>query len=363
MQWEPEGNSTGDSLRYDVEGNRQIPALFAWRGDGFVETVTSRFSEDTADLVVTVRDNNRKPVDGVKVMLASEAHGGGLTIATWGFTDSEGRVTIKIGDLRNIYLRIDSEIGSYPAQENQVTQVINNSQAGRVYEWSRRLNGEVPQLDIHEAEPVENPTNHFSLLIAYEPLVETVSGQLFSQSEFLAGIYSARFDFFVCDQANYNQYLDGERFEAFNITELTEEGGIEFPLPNDDQWYAVVSNEQQLVNLEDIRLEAYWYQDSEWSAPGLVTQPGVPGDYLLSQNFPNPFNAATRIPFALKAQGDVSLTICDLGGREVASLEIGRLPAGYHSVQYDACELESGVYLYRIECNGFINAKKMVLVK
>ena len=361
MQWEPEGNSTGDSLRY--EGNRQIPALFAWRGDGYVETVTPRFSEDVADLVVTVRDANRKPVDGVKVMLASDAHGGGLTIATWGFTNSEGKVTIKIGDQRNFYLRIDSEIGSFPEQNNQVTQVITNSQADRVYEWSRRLNGEVPQLDIHEAEPVENPTNHFNLAVAYEPLIETVSGQLFSQSEFLAGIYPARLDFFICDHANYEQYLDGDRFEAFNITEITEEGGMEYTLPTDARWYAVVSNDQRLVNLEDIRLEAYWYQDSEWSAPGLVTQPGMPNAYVLSQNFPNPFNAATRIPFALKAQGDVSLTICDLTGREIASLEMGRLPIGYHSVQYDANRLESGLYMYRIECNGFVDARKMIVVK
>lgn len=371
MQWEPEGNSAGDSLRYDVEGNRQIPALFAWRGDGFVETVTPRFSEDTADLVVEVSDRNNKPVDGVKVMLASEAHGGGLTIATWGFTNSEGRATIKIGNLRNFYIRIDSEIGSYPEQENQVTQIITNSQADRVYEWSRRLNGEVPELDIHEADPVEDPVNHFHLSVNYEPLVETVSGQLFSQSEFLAGIYSARFDFFICDQANYNQYLDSESFEAFNITELTEEGELEFTLPTDDEWYAVVSNEQQLVNLEDIRLEAYWYQDSEWSVPGLATQPGMPGDYALSQNFPNPFNSTTTIRYILPFPSLVSVQVYNLSGQQIATLFEGQQQPGFHSANLTAGNLPSGLYFVRLnhtplikgELKGNYQTRKVLLIK
>ena len=361
MQWEPEGNSTGDSLRYD--GGRQIPALFAWRGDGFVETVTPRFSEGVSDLVIQVNDRTRDPVDGAKVMIASEYHHGGLINATWGFTDSEGRVTIKIGDQRNFYLRIDSPIGRYPEGQNQVVQVVTNSEANRVYEWSQRLSGEVPELRIREDEPVEDPLNHFNIAITYTPQGETVAGRIFDRSDFLAGIYPARLDFFICDLTNYEQYLDGDTFDAFNITELTEEGEIEFNLPTDDQWYAVFSNEQRVINLEDVQLDAYWYCDSDWSAPGLRTLPGVPSDYSLSQNFPNPFNATTRIPFALKASGDVKLTLFDLQGREVASLEIGQLSAGFHSVQCDANGLESGVYLYRIECNGFTDAKKMVMVK
>lgn len=90
---------------------------------------------------------------------------------------------------------------------------------------------------------------------------------------------------------------------------------------------------------------------------------GVPQTYTLSQNYPNPFNPATKINFGIPAQGLVTLKIYDMLGREVTSLVNEVRPAGYYSVDFNAANLSSGVYFYKLESNNFVDVKKMILIK
>lgn len=94
---------------------------------------------------------------------------------------------------------------------------------------------------------------------------------------------------------------------------------------------------------------------------------GIPEKYNMSQNYPNPFNPSTTISFDLPFDSKVSLKLFDMTGREVASLVSEFKTAGYHTVNYNASNLSSGVYFYRItaEANGknFVDTKKMMLVK
>ena len=86
-------------------------------------------------------------------------------------------------------------------------------------------------------------------------------------------------------------------------------------------------------------------------------------DYALHQNFPNPFNPTTAIAFDLKDAGFVSLTVYNLMGQSVGTVAKGDMAAGRHIVSFDGSNLASGVYLYRLEVNGFAAEKKMVLMK
>ncbi len=90
---------------------------------------------------------------------------------------------------------------------------------------------------------------------------------------------------------------------------------------------------------------------------------GVPLRYSLAQNYPNPFNPATVINYQLPAEGFVSLKIYDISGREVKQLVSEVKQAGYFSVQFNASNLSSGVYFYKMQAGEFLNVKKMVLVK
>jgi len=89
----------------------------------------------------------------------------------------------------------------------------------------------------------------------------------------------------------------------------------------------------------------------------------VPAQYMLQQNYPNPFNPVTNIKFSIPKTGAVKLTIFDVSGREVAVLVNESLAAGSYNADFDAAGLSSGVYLYKLESDGFVQTKKMVLIK
>ena len=104
----------------------------------------------------------------------------------------------------------------------------------------------------------------------------------------------------------------------------------------------------------------------------------IPTSYALAQNYPNPFNPGTKIEFALPRQSFVTLKVYNLFGEEVATLVEKNLSAGFHQVNWEAGELSSGVYFYRLQAGdpatgfpnksgqagqGFAETRKLVLVK
>jgi hypothetical protein len=89
----------------------------------------------------------------------------------------------------------------------------------------------------------------------------------------------------------------------------------------------------------------------------------VPSEISLGQNYPNPFNPSTAISFSLPQQTKVRLVVHDMLGRELKVLSDGTLSAGTHSIQFDAADLPSGMYIYRLETQEAIVAKKMLLLK
>jgi M6 family metalloprotease-like protein len=89
----------------------------------------------------------------------------------------------------------------------------------------------------------------------------------------------------------------------------------------------------------------------------------IPTDTELLDNYPNPFNPSTIIKFAIKDVGLVSLKVYDILGSEVATLVNETKEAGYHSVEFNAANLPSGVYIYTLQVNGYTDSKKMLLMK
>jgi hypothetical protein len=85
--------------------------------------------------------------------------------------------------------------------------------------------------------------------------------------------------------------------------------------------------------------------------------------YALEQNYPNPFNPSTIIKYSIPQNGYISLKVFNLQGEEVATLSEGVQQAGTYSVTFDASGLANGVYLYQLKSNGFMETKKLLLLK
>lgn len=86
-------------------------------------------------------------------------------------------------------------------------------------------------------------------------------------------------------------------------------------------------------------------------------------DFTLTQNFPNPFNPTTTIEYGLQTKSNVKITVLNSIGQEVALLVNESKEAGYHQVQFNAVNMPSGVYFYRIQAGNFTDTKKMILLK
>ncbi|RMF60607.1 MAG: DUF4185 domain-containing protein [Calditrichaeota bacterium] len=91
--------------------------------------------------------------------------------------------------------------------------------------------------------------------------------------------------------------------------------------------------------------------------------PTPPEHFMLWQNYPNPFNPTTTIKFALPRRSAVTLKVFDALGREVATLVDKVMEPGTHEVVFDVKALSSGVYFYRIQAEGFVATKKLMLLK
>jgi probable HAF family extracellular repeat protein len=89
----------------------------------------------------------------------------------------------------------------------------------------------------------------------------------------------------------------------------------------------------------------------------------VPKEYKLEQNYPNPFNPSTIIRFALPKASNVNLEVFNILGERVATLVNREMIAGFHEINFDAAQLSSGIYIYRIIADRFVETKKMILLR
>ncbi|MBI3124806.1 MAG: putative Ig domain-containing protein [Ignavibacteriales bacterium] len=96
---------------------------------------------------------------------------------------------------------------------------------------------------------------------------------------------------------------------------------------------------------------------------GIDDEGGVPTAFELFQNYPNPFNPTTSIKYALPKESRVRIAVFNILGQEVATLVNSVKPAGYHSVDFKANNIPSGMYIYKIETESFTQVKKMLLMK
>jgi hypothetical protein len=85
--------------------------------------------------------------------------------------------------------------------------------------------------------------------------------------------------------------------------------------------------------------------------------------FNLAQNYPNPFNPTTKISYTIPERNNVSLKIYDMLGREVATLVNTTKEAGNYEVNFNASNLASGLYIYKIQAGSFTQSKKMLLLK
>lgn len=134
------------------------------------------------------------------------------------------------------------------------------------------------------------------------------------------------------------------------------------------------SNGLAAVTLDFACLRCHTTQTVDWAASyaqnihtnginGIHDNKNIPASFALEQNYPNPFNPSTTIKFSLPKSTNVKLDIYNISGEYIATLVKDYMPAGYHSIQFIADGLSSGVYIYKLIAGETFLSKKMVLMK
>jgi hypothetical protein len=121
---------------------------------------------------------------------------------------------------------------------------------------------------------------------------------------------------------------------------------LKLPIPGRSVQFVLLEPGNQAVSVQD-------------DEPG-----GIPPQFELHQNFPNPFNPRTAISYSLPHESHVTLKVFDVLGREIITLlRQERRPAGRHEISLEMDDLPSGAYLYRLQTESSAATKMMLLVK
>ena len=167
-------------------------------------------------------------------------------------------------------------------------------------------------------------------------------------------------NFIVAFGINFPVLMDSDEFV---VSDYNQFGGTS-PFPLDyiiDQqgeiaYHNTEYNPRRMTEIITDLLHPVGVEKDESSTP-------APLSYQLSQNYPNPFNPVTLIEYKLPIRSEVKLTIFNLRGQEVALLVNGNMLAGIHQVIWDATNVASGIYFYRLQAGEFVQTRKMVLLK
>jgi len=130
---------------------------------------------------------------------------------------------------------------------------------------------------------------------------------------------------------------------------------VDWPLPED------LSHSLSMMGTDGLPIG-----DLNWTGMliGVEKNSGVvPNGFELAQNYPNPFNPSTVINFSIPLKGTVNLSVFNLLGQKVTELVNEELSAGSYNFSFDASSLSSGIYVYSIQVNDFVETKKMMLLK
>ena len=272
-----------------------------------------------------------------------------------------------------VYLEMEfiSDVG---ADENIiVTEIMQNPSAvsDSYGEWFEIYNADAESYDLRNWTIRDNGSDIHVITGKFPVTIE--SGQYFvlgrNGDYSLNGGVEVDYDYSGITLGNSDDEIIILNGEGLEVCRVEYDGGPEFPDPT--------GASMALLDLEsDINDGANWtesttpYGDGDLGTPGQANsdvsvddEKTVPTEMILLSAYPNPFNPATTIRFSVETHGYASLQIYDVAGRLVETLLNGKLNPREYEVIWNASELPSGVYFYRLEAGEVSRTRKLLLLK
>ena len=353
MEWEPINHFINHPETYENWSSiGNFRALFNWRGDGYIWTVTERYTP-VCTLRVHISDAEGNSVDGARIIINGPGSPGPW--ATVGWTTSSGDCQFLLGDSISYFTgAVQSTVGNVSA-----TTIINNSQANMTYYWNPMLSDTIQQLkvipDTFPSSPLDAYKIEYTIEMPNEIQYGTnpIDGNTFSDFSHFGNI-----DFFICDSNNFGNYAAGDSFFGFKIDKDIGVLSDSFIIPTAKNWYIILSNEDQIIDKVVANVTVRLFKD----LTGINEIP----EKKDTKGFKPTLNPATnRIKFSyqLSSEGKVSLSVYDIRGCLVKNLINKKQEKGYHSFIWNIKNIPCGVYFYRFQIPNNVFKGKFVIIQ
>ena len=248
----------GERLFNENDQGKDISFVSAYRGDGRLLNVTPDYTQ-TRVLDLTVTDAAGQPVDGAFVLLASETfYDDSLMVGHWDWTDGDGRLSVEVGDRQNIYVRVESPLGSFPPEDGRVTQVIADSEGGPgdVFPLEHAFDGALPEPVLPgpvQSADVGPDAVQLALTVAVE-------GEYACRQSLCEARQGGKAVVALLDEAGWNALQGGaEQVPALQVEPVSATPGVPAELAAalpEAPWYVVVSAPGRYAFAPFVTLEA-----------------------------------------------------------------------------------------------------------
>ncbi|MBI5471752.1 MAG: immunoglobulin domain-containing protein, partial [Ignavibacteriae bacterium] len=227
---------------------------------------------------------------------------------------------------------------------------------------------------------VQSTMNNDRSAISFEAQMQTAAASMIQPIGSLAKANGLTHVVFTRDASSEaTLYLNGEpRASGSPVVNFADWNDATLVLGGDESgWlgeYQLVVVYSRAITAEQVRVHFEGGPDAELAMPvptsmaptmnnTMTVAPALPKEFALYQNYPNPFNPSTTIKFDLPKDENVTLTLYNMIGQQVATLVNERKTAGSYSINWNAQNFATGVYIYRFKAGNFVQTRKLVLVK
>lgn len=371
VQWEPVNGYINTPLVYEDGWGKVFGSVFEIRSDGFLTSVTDRYSTGHATITIAVKDSLNTPIDGARVILATYVSG--IIFDMVGFTDNAGLVTFVVGDSMHYYARVESSVGNYPSPTGSYLTLVDNSLNGEHYNFQMVLLQPKPLPWINQIPVPPDNTDDWQFAIEFNTPNQILSGKITwddlsangSIPYFYNTLYSpGKVNLLMTDEDNYIFYNTGHFGDAFNVQYDVTSGAASFNIPENTNWYAFLDNTNQVANAQLVSGVMLYQHYGVANEDEVIPTAGI----CLYPNYPNPFSSETTLSFYLPKAAKAEIRIYNIKGQRVKTLSNPLLKSGVNSITWDGTDrfekqVCSGIYYYQLSIDGKTYKRKMLLLR
>lgn len=257
VMWEPVNGYIDTPRVYESSWGKVFGTVFEIRSDGRLRNVTNHYSLGNAAITLDVIDAAGIPVDGAEVRTYIPYGTTSWKLRDfYTLTDNGGQCSLVVGDQLDYFARVDSALGGQPVADDQVLSLVTDVRPGQHYTKTLVVDGSMPTLDVSSVD-VPTGDSPYQLLVSFSTPAQITTGDVYSDdvapyTQYLEARPNGSVDFFMTDEAGYDQFEAGGACDGFNIKQNTSKTEVLFNVPQTGHWYGVLSNLHRLNNLQHV---------------------------------------------------------------------------------------------------------------